>query len=63
MDNQQTVLEVLKELSTKDLLEIHNSAATMVRERQINGAQDITKIWVEAVLIALLNKSDIGWIP
>jgi DNA-binding FadR family transcriptional regulator len=63
VDNQQTVKEVLAELTTQDLLEIHNSAATMVRERQINGPQDITKVWVEAVLVALLNKSDIGWIP
>ena len=58
MKAQDTVAEVLKELTTQDLLLIHNNAATMVRDRQINGPQDITKIWIEAVLVYMLSKAD-----
>lgn len=63
MDNDECIKEVLAELSMQDLGVIHNNAATMVRERNITGPHDITRVWVEAVLTHLLNKADIGWIP
>ena len=53
MSNEHFVKKILTGLSPQELMNIHSHAKTLVLARNVKGQLDISRCWVEAVLIAI----------